>query len=130
MKLTPLLISMLIFLMSGVMCLFPNSEVHAQVPQTKRSDQDSFLKNIRSKKKNNDLQKARRVKGRSNQKTGNKIRFRFISGDVLSGKKVELDSALGFYHSQISVLPEDVTPSRIEKSNDISSIFLNDFLFK
>ena len=57
---------MLVFLMSGVMCLFSNSEVFAQVPQTKRSDQDSFLKNTRAKKRNNDLQKARRVKGRSN----------------------------------------------------------------
>jgi len=67
MKLTPLLISILVFLMSGVMCLFSNSEVFAQVPQTKRGDQDSFLKNIRAKKRNNDLQKARRAKGRSSK---------------------------------------------------------------
>ena len=68
MKLIPLFISMLVFLMSGVMCLFSTSEVFAQVPQTKRSEQDSFLKNIRAKKRNNDLQKARRGKVRSNQK--------------------------------------------------------------
>ena len=61
---------MLVFLMSGVMCLFSTHDAHAQVPQTKRSEQDSFLKNIRAKKRNNDLQKARRVKGRSNQKNG------------------------------------------------------------
>ena len=56
MKLTPLLISILVFLMSGVMCLFSTQDVHAQVPQTKRSEQDSFLKNIRAKIRNNDLQ--------------------------------------------------------------------------
>ena len=66
MKITPLLILMLVFLMSGVMCLFSTSEVFAQVPQTKRSEQDSFLKNIRAKKRNNDLQKARQGKKRSN----------------------------------------------------------------
>jgi Na+-transporting NADH:ubiquinone oxidoreductase subunit A len=32
--------------------------------------------------------------------------LRFISGDVLSGKKVNLDSGLGFYHNQITVIPE------------------------
>jgi hypothetical protein len=51
-------ISVLVFLISGVMCLFSNSEVFAQVPRKKRGDQDSFLKNIRAKKRNNDLQKA------------------------------------------------------------------------
>ena len=66
MKLTSLLISILVFLMSGVMCLFTNQDVHAQVPQTKRSEQDSFLKNIRAKKRNNDLQKARQGNKRSN----------------------------------------------------------------
>ena len=68
MKLTSLLISILVFLMSGVMCLFSNQDVHAQVPQTKRSEQDSFLKNIRAKKKNNDLQKKFRNKQKINQK--------------------------------------------------------------
>ena len=33
-------------------------------------------------------------------------RFRFISGDVLSGKKVQIESGLGYYHNQISVIPE------------------------
>ena len=56
---------MLVFLMSGVMCLFSTQDVHAQVPQTKRSEQDSFLKNIRAKKRNNDLQKARQGNDRS-----------------------------------------------------------------
>ena len=56
---------MLVFLMSGVMCLFSTSEVFAQVPQTKRSEQDSFLKNIRAKKRNNDLQKSRQGNNRS-----------------------------------------------------------------
>jgi hypothetical protein len=31
-------------------------------PKQKRSEQDSFLKNIRAKKRNNDLQKARQKK--------------------------------------------------------------------
>ncbi|MAJ45417.1 MAG: NADH:ubiquinone reductase (Na(+)-transporting) subunit A [Candidatus Marinimicrobia bacterium] len=33
-------------------------------------------------------------------------KFRFISGDVLSGKKVQIESGLGYYHNQISVIPE------------------------
>ena len=81
MKLTPLLISILVFLMSGVMCLFPTSEVFAQVPQTKRCDQDSFLKNIRSKKRNNDLQKARQQKRNSDSSDDWKIRIRHQSGE-------------------------------------------------
>ena len=80
MKLTSLLISMLILLMSGVMCLFSTHDVHAQVPQTKRSEQDSFLKNIRAKKRNNDLQKARQGKKKSNETKSNKIRLRFLNG--------------------------------------------------
>ena len=55
------------------MCLFSTSEVFAQVPQTKRSEQDSFLKNIRAKKRNNDLQKARQGKKKSNEKTVTKL---------------------------------------------------------
>ena len=101
MKLTSLLISILVFLMSGVVCLFSNSEVFAQVPQTKRGDQDSFLKNIRAKKRNNDLQKARRVKGRSNQKNGNKIRFRFISGET---NKDKLKGKVGKEYNKINSL--------------------------
>ena len=80
MKPTSLLISMLIILMTGVMCLFSTQDVHAQVPQTKRSEQDSFLKNIRAKKRNNDLQKARQGKKKSNEKNSNKIRLRFLNG--------------------------------------------------
>ena len=101
MKLTSLLISILVFLMSGVMCLFSTQDVHAQVPQTKRSEQDSFLKNIRAKKRNNDLQKARRVKGRSNQKNGNKIRFRFISGET---NKDKLKGKVGKEYNKINSL--------------------------
>ena len=101
MKLTSLLISILVFLMSGVVFLFSNSEVSAQVPQTKRGDQDSFLKNIRAKKRNNDLQKARRVKGRLNQNNGNKIRFRFISGET---KKNKLKGKVGKEYNKINSL--------------------------
>ena len=39
----------------------------------------------------------------NNLKDGN---YRIISGDVLSGKKVEIENGLGFYHNQISVIPE------------------------
>ena len=62
MKLTTLLISILVFLMSGVVYFLSSTEVFAQVPQTKRSEQDSFLKNVRAKKRNNDLQKSNRSK--------------------------------------------------------------------
>jgi Na+-transporting NADH:ubiquinone oxidoreductase subunit A len=31
---------------------------------------------------------------------------RYISGNVLTGKQVELDGYLGFYHSQLTVIPE------------------------
>ena len=72
---------MLVFLMSGVICLFPNQDVHAQVPQTKRSEQDSFLKNIRAKKRNNDLQKARQQKGAQDTSDDWKIRIRFENGN-------------------------------------------------
>ena len=81
MKLTPLRISMLVFLMSGVMCLFSNHNAHAQVPQTKRSEQDSFLKNIRAKKKNNDLQKKFRDKQK--QSEDSKIRLRVMMMDTI-----------------------------------------------
>ena len=101
MKLTPLLISMLILLMSGVMCLFSTSEVHAQVPQTKRSEQNSFLKNIRAKKRNNDLQKARRAKERSGKSNNNKLRFRFITGET---KKDELKGKIGEEYNKINSL--------------------------
>mgnify|MGYP006865022882 CR=1 FL=1 len=75
---------MLVFLMSGVMCLFSTHDVHAQVPQTKRSEQDSFLKNIRAKKRNNDLQKARQGKEKSNQKKleSSLIRIRSLIGST------------------------------------------------
>ena len=74
MKLTTLLISILVFLMSGVVCFLTSSEVFAQVPQTKRSEQDSFLKNVRAKKRNNDLQKTNRSK--KYKKETSKIRIR------------------------------------------------------
>ena len=78
MKLTPLLISVLVFLMSGVMCLFSNSEVHAQ--NNARREFKFHQENIRSKKRNNDLQKARQGKKKSNEKNSNKIRLRFLNG--------------------------------------------------
>ena len=81
MKHRHLFISVVIFLMCGVMCLFSTQDAHAQVPQTKRSEQNSFLKNIRAKKRNNDLQKARQAKGKSNQKNEDKIRIRILNGE-------------------------------------------------
>ena len=81
MKLPSLLISILVFLMSGVMYLFSTQDIHAQVPQTKRSEQDSFLKNIRAKKRNNDLQKARQQKRSPDSSDDWKIRIRFENGN-------------------------------------------------
>ena len=80
MKLKSLLISILVFLMSGVMCFFSNQDAHAQVPQTKRSEQDSFLKNIRAKKRNNDLQKARQGREKSHENNKSKFRIRYLNG--------------------------------------------------
>ena len=71
------------------MCLFSNSEVFAQVPQTKRGDQDSFLKNIRTKKRNNDLQKARQQKRNSDSSDDWKIRIRNQSGNIMK-KRVRI----------------------------------------
>ena len=71
----------LVFLMSGVVCLLSIQDVHAQVPQTKRSEHDSFLKNIRAKKRNNDLQKARQQKRNSDSSDDWKIRIRNQSGE-------------------------------------------------
>ena len=103
MKLTSLLISILVFLMSGVMCLFSTQDVHAQVPQTKRSEQDSFLKNIRAKKRNNDLQKARRGKENFNKENANIFRVRYTSGsnDTTSKPTISqnIDSAISNYKS-------------------------------
>lgn len=60
---------------------FENSvNLIAQVPQTKRSEQDSFLKNIRAKKKNNDLQKTRQGRKKSNSNDDWKIRIRHQIG--------------------------------------------------
>ena len=84
MKLPSLLISILVFLMSGVMCLFSNEDVYAQ--NNAKREFKFHQENIRSKKRNNDLQKARRAKKRSG-KSNNKLRFRFISGET---KKDEL----------------------------------------
>ena len=72
---------MLVFLMSGVMCLFTNQDIHAQVPQTKRSEQDSFLKNIRAKKRNNDLQK--KFRNKQNKSETSKIRLRVMMMDTI-----------------------------------------------
>jgi len=36
----------------------------------------------------------------------NEGQYRIVSGDVLSGDKVDLDSGLGYYHNQITVIPE------------------------
>ena len=81
MKLTSLLISMLVIFMSGVMCLFSTQDVYAQVPQTKRSEQDSFLKNIRAKKRNNSLQKKFREKQKTSEDS--KIRLRLMMMDTI-----------------------------------------------
>ena len=60
------------------MCLFSTADVSAQVPQTKRSEIDGWLKGIRSKKKNNDLQKRSQ-----NKRNGTKIRLRGLMMDTI-----------------------------------------------
>ncbi len=90
---------MLVFLMSGVMCLFSNSVVFAQ--NNARREFNFHQENIRTKKRNNDLQKASRAKGRSNQKNGNKIRFRFISGET---NKDKLKGKVGKEYNKINSL--------------------------
>ena len=65
---------MLVFLMSGVMFLFSTLDVYAQ--NNAKREFKFHQENIRSKKRNNDLQKARRVKGRSNQKNGSNLTFK------------------------------------------------------
>ncbi len=68
---------MLVFLMSGVMYLFSSSQVHAQ--NNARREFKFHQENIRSKKRNNELQKARSTKRRSGKSDKNKLRFRFFS---------------------------------------------------
>ena len=58
---------------------FVNSRCLCSSPTDEKSEQDSFLKNIRAKKRNNDLQKARQTKGKSYQKIGNKFRLRGVN---------------------------------------------------
>ena len=60
MKLKSLLISILVFLMSVVMCLFSTSDVHAQ--NNAKREFKFHQENIRSKKRNNDLQKISKKK--------------------------------------------------------------------
>ena len=67
---------MLVFLMSGVMCLFSTSVVHAQ--NNARREFKFHQENIRTKKRNNDLQKTRRGKAKISK---NKIRIRYTSGE-------------------------------------------------
>ena len=64
MKILNFTISVLVFLISGVMCLFLTSEVHAQ--NNARREFKFHQENIRAKKRNNDLQKARQGNKRSN----------------------------------------------------------------
>lgn len=39
-------------------------------------------------------------------KTNGEVKERYISGNVLTGTKVEKDNFLGYYHSQMTVIPE------------------------
>ena len=116
MKLTSLLISILVFLMSGVMCLFSNSEVFAQVPQTKRGDQDSFLKNIRAKKRNNDLQKARQTKGKSYQKNGKKYRLRGVNAyKKKGGDNKKRHTSIAIFFNKIGLTYNYYSKKRIQR---------------
>ena len=58
------------------MCLFSSSQVHAQ--NNARREFKFHQENIRAKKRNNDLQKARRGKSKISK---NMIRVRYTSGE-------------------------------------------------
>ena len=84
--------------MSGVMCLFSYSEVHAQ--NNARREFKFHQENIRSKKRNNDLQKARRVKGRSNQKIGSNFRIRLFFTHQNESQKMEKGKKEGYSYEE------------------------------
>ncbi len=46
----------------------------------------------------------------NNIRQENEVTLRFISGDVLSGEKIELDGFVGYYDDQVTVIPEGDKP--------------------
>ena len=108
MKLTPLLILMLVFLLSGVMCLFSTQDVYAQ--NNAKREFKFHQENIRSKKRNNDLQKARQRKGRSDKSKSNNLRIRLLNhlkpdtksnSGLKEGYYYEENDSVGFYGLEI-----------------------------
>ena len=75
MKFPSLLILMLIFSMNGVIYLFSGTEINAQ--NNARREFKFYQENIRSKKKNNELQKSRN-KNKRTKKSDNKFRIRVL----------------------------------------------------
>ena len=88
MKISDFNILILVFLMSGVMCLFSNSEVHAQ--NNARREFKFHQENIRSKKRNNDLQKARRAKGQSKNINNENLKIIFSNGNSSTSENDEI----------------------------------------
>ena len=88
MKLPSLLISILVFLMSGVMCLFSNEDVYAQ--NNAKREFKFHQENIRSKKRNNDLQKARRAKGQSKNINNENLKIIFSNGNSSTSENDEI----------------------------------------
>ena len=75
MKFASFPIIMLIFSMGGVIYLFSDTDIYAQ--NNARKEFKIYQENIRSKKKNNELQKLRNKNKRTN-KSENKFRIRVL----------------------------------------------------
>ena len=88
MKLPSLLILMLVFLMSGVMCLFSTLDVYAQ--NNAKREFKFHQENIRTKKRNNDLQKARRAKGQSKNIDNENLKIIFSNGNSSTSENDEI----------------------------------------
>ena len=79
---------MLVFLMSGVMCLFSNEDVYAQ--NNAKREFKFHQENIRTKKRNNDLQKARRAKGQSKNINNENLKIILSNGNSSTSENDEI----------------------------------------
>ena len=70
------------------MCFFTSSEVYAQ--NNARREFKFHQENVRSKKINNDLQRARRAKGQSNNINDENLKIIFSNGNSLTSENDEI----------------------------------------
>ena len=85
---------MFIYSMGGVIYLFSDTDIYAQ--NNARREFKFYQENIRSKKKNNELQKARKRKNRNN-KSENKFRIRVLF-QFQDQNESEIDGIKEGYH--------------------------------